>query len=293
MCASRTSSATSSEVELKRAHGWLVGEEGRGVATIIEMVTLTRLDCAASSAGLMRFGLVNALHHARHRTTFQKRLVDHPMMASVLADMALDVEATVALAFRLGRAFDRADTDEAEAAYARFMTPVTKYLCCKIVPKLACEAMECMGGNGYVEEGPMARLYREAPLNAIWEGSGNVMCLDMLRALDKDRAAADRVLAALTEAASGDAPITAALERAKAILAEPGRAEAQARFAVEQIALAAAAVLLNESAPQQVADAFVAARLGGSFCHTYGTFGGAGGVDARMVLQRVLAEGSE
>ncbi|MDP2618921.1 MAG: acyl-CoA dehydrogenase family protein [Hyphomicrobiales bacterium] len=287
-------SNASCEVELAGAHGFLVGEEGRGVATIIEMVTLTRLDCAASSAGLMRWGLANALHHARHRSVFQKRLADQPMMQSVLADMALDVEAAVALAFRLGRAFDRAGKDEQEAAYARFMTPITKYWCCKITPRLACEAMECMGGNGYVEEAPLARLYREAPLNAIWEGSGNVMCLDMLRAFDKDRAAADGVLAGLFEAAGGNMLITAALQQAGAILADAGRAETQARFAVEQIALAAASVLLKEAAPGEVADSFITARLGGSFSYTYGafggSFGGAGSAEARAILKRALPE---
>ena len=282
-------SNASSEVELAGAHGWLVGDEGRGVPTIIEMVTLTRLDCVASSAGLMRWGLANAVHHARHRSAFQKRLIDHALMASVLADMALTVEAAVALALRLGRAFDRAHEDGGEAAYARFMTPVIKYWCCKLVPQLAYEAMESMGGNGYVEEGTIARLYRQAPLNAIWEGPGNVMCLDMLRAMDKDRAAADSVLQQLSGAAGAGGPIADALAGAAAILADPARAEGEARFAVEQIALAAAAVALRDSAPEPVADAFIAARLTGRHSGTYGTFGGqARGVDARAILERAL-----
>ena len=178
-------SNASSEVEFQAAHAWLIGEEGRGVPTIIEMVTCTRLDCAVGSAGLMRLALANAIHHCRHRTVFQKQLVDQPLMSQVLADLALDVEAATALSFRLARSFDRA-SDAHAAAWRRLMTPVTKYWVCKIGPALAYEAMECLGGNGYVEEGLAARLYRELPLNAIWEGSGNVMALDLLRVLQRE-----------------------------------------------------------------------------------------------------------
>jgi putative acyl-CoA dehydrogenase len=155
------------------------------VRTIIEMVQLTRLDCALGSAGLMRMALAQAVHHARHRSVFQRRLADQPMMRTVLADLALDVEAAVALVMRLCRAFDHPE-EPAEAARARLLTPAVKYWVCKTAPAFIYEAMECLGGNGYVEEAPLARLYREAPVNAIWEGSGNVMCLDVLRALARE-----------------------------------------------------------------------------------------------------------
>ncbi len=184
-------SNASSEVEFHGAHAWLVGEEGRGVPAIIEMVTLTRLDCALSSAGLMRRAVAEAIHHARHRSVFQKRLVDQQLMAEVLADLALDVEAAAALAFRLARCLDNAE-DQHTRAWLRLMTPVTKYWVCKIAPAVVYEAMECLGGNGYVEDSMLARLYREAPVNAIWEGSGNVMALDVLRVLQREpEAAAD------------------------------------------------------------------------------------------------------
>ena len=284
-------SNASSEVEFAGAQGTLVGEEGRGVATILEMVTLTRQDCAASSAGLMRWGLVNALHHARHRSVFQKKLIDQPLMAMVLADMALDVEAATALVFRLARAAGRADEDEGEAAFLRLMTPVAKYWCCKSVPPLVNEAMECVGGNGYVEDGVMAPLYREAPLNAIWEGSGNVMCLDVLRALEKSNAEAEAVLTGLAMQGGGDARLGKVLDEVAGLLRNPARAVAEARFAVEQIALLCAASELRAHAPGEVADTFIASRLGGRYRQTYGTFGGAGsGVPARQILARVLED---
>ena len=276
----------SSEVELQGAHGWLVGEEGRGIATIIEMVTLTRLDCAVASAGQMRLALALALHHCRHRRVFQKHLVDQPIMAAVLADMALDVEAATALAFRLAGAFDRAAGDEREAAWRRVMTPVTKYWVCKLAPALGYEAMECLGGNGYVEEGLAARLYRELPLNAIWEGSGNVMCLDLLRVLAQDPAAVESVLAELDDAAAGEPRIEAALRELRSLLGDPVSLERQARHLVESLARTAAAALLRAHAPAAVADAFIAGRLDGGFRHTYGA--GAGGADSRAILERAL-----
>jgi putative acyl-CoA dehydrogenase len=178
-------SNASSEVEFAGAHAWAIGEEGRGVATIIEMVTHTRLDCAVASAGLMRLALANAIHYAEHRIVFQRKLVDQPLMGQVLADLALDVEGAVALSFRLARAFDRA-SDARAAAWRRLMTPVTKYWVCKIAPAMVAEAMECLGGSGYVEEAPLARVYREVPVNSIWEGSGSVMALDVMRVLQRE-----------------------------------------------------------------------------------------------------------
>ena len=183
--ASRTSSATSSnassEVEFDGAYAELVGEEGRGIPTIIEMGNYTRLDCAVGSSGLMRQALAQALHHARHRTVFQKKLIDQPLMENVLADLALETEAATALSMRLARAYD--EDDEASLAYRRVVTPAAKFWICKRTPYVTFEAMEVLGGSGYIEECIMPRLYREAPVNSIWEGSGNVMCLDVLRAL--------------------------------------------------------------------------------------------------------------
>src|SRR5690348_14695474 len=245
-------SNASSEVEFVDAFAWRVGEEGRGVRTIINMVQLTRLDCAIASAGLMRMALAQAIHHARYRTVFQKHLVDQPMMRAVLADMALEVEAATALTLRLARAFDLAEADPREAARARLLTPAVKYWVCKRAPGLICEAMECLGGNGYVEESMLQRLYREAPVNAIWEGSGNVMCLDVLRALGQDREAARAALAALAEEAADLPDARAALDFiARAVAAED--AEGEARAAVDRLALLAAAAALRQSAPEVAA----------------------------------------
>src|SRR5579864_5579965 len=196
-------SNASSEVEFAGAHALRVGEEGKGIRTIIQMVQLTRQDCAIASSGLMRSGLAHALHHARHRSVFQKHLADQPLMQAVLSDMALHVEACIALVMRLCRSFDRAPDDPGEAAYMRLMTPAIKYWVCKSAPPFLYEAMECLGGNGYVEEGILARHYREAPVNAIWEGSGNVMCLDVLRALSREVEAASAVLQNLARETGG------------------------------------------------------------------------------------------
>src|SRR5580693_3548704 len=196
-------SNASSEVEFYDAYGELVGEEGKGIRTIIQMVQLTRQDCAIASTGLMRSGLAHALHHTRHRSVFQKRLADQPLMRSVLLDMALHVEASIALVMRLCRAFDRAPDDPGQAAFMRLLTPAIKYWVCKSAPGFLYEAMECLGGNGYVEEGILARHFRESPVNAIWEGSGNVMCLDVLRALSREAEAASAVLQGLTDEAKG------------------------------------------------------------------------------------------
>ena len=262
-------SNASSEVEFDNAEAVLVGEEGRGIATIIDMVTLTRLDCAVSSAGLMRHALARAIHHAGYRSVFQKKLIDQPLMGQVLADMALESEAATALAFRLARAFDGGD-DDSEVAYRRLMTPVTKYWVCKAAPALIGEAMECMGGNGYVEEGGFPLLYREAPVNAIWEGSGNVMCLDVLRVIEKEPEAIERVLAELEDAAAGDARLRSALDRVKGLLSECARDQRATRALVEQLALLQGGMLLRQKAPQAVSDAFIATRLSGLWRNTYG-----------------------
>jgi putative acyl-CoA dehydrogenase len=259
-------SNASAEVEFDDAYALRVGEEGRGVRTILQMVQLTRLDCAISSAGIMRMALAQALHHARHRSVFQKRLADQPMMRSVLADMALEVEGAVAAVMRLCRSFDRADGDPLEAARARVLTPAIKYWVCKTAPAFVYEAMECLGGNGYVEESVLPRLYREAPVNAIWEGSGNVMGLDLIRAFGKQDEARD-VLASLAREAK-DIPGTADAARSVAQIMQSGDVESAGRVAAEQLGMLAAACALNATAPE-AAHAFARLRLehprGGTF----------------------------
>jgi putative acyl-CoA dehydrogenase len=262
-------SNASSEVEFADAFAWRVGEEGRGVRTIIEMVQLTRLDCAIASTGLMRMALAQALHHARHRTVFQRLLIDQPLMRSVLADLALDCEGALALTMRVCRAFDLSSSDPAEALRARLLTPAAKYWICKIAPSLIYEAMECIGGNGYVETSVLARLYREAPVNAIWEGSGNVVCLDVLRAVAREPEPAHVLLERLRQDASDLPGIDEAAAFVKKGLSESGR-EGNARGVVERIALIAACAALKESAPR-VAEIFARARLAVRRGATYGS----------------------
>jgi putative acyl-CoA dehydrogenase len=268
-------SNASSEVEFTEAFAWRVGDEGAGIRTILQMVQLTRLDCAVASTGLMRMALAQAVHHCRHRNVFTKRLYDQPMMRAVLADMALDLEAAIAFVMRLSRALDRAVDDAREAAYARLMTPAAKYWICKLAPAFIYEAMECLGGNGYVEESMLPRLYREAPVNAIWEGSGNVMCLDALRAL-KQEEELDLVsmLSREVSAAQPTAHVTS---------------EAAARAMVGRLAILASAAALKASAPSAVADAFVRTRLAQVHDALYGT-AGLDDATAEMLLQRVLLE---
>jgi putative acyl-CoA dehydrogenase len=278
-------SNASSEVEFHQAHGWLIGEEGRGVPAIIEMVTGTRLDCAVASAGLMRLVLANAVHHCRYRTVFQRKLVDHALMQQVLADLALDVEAATALAFRLSRSFDRAD-DPRAAAWRRLMTPVTKYWVCKMGPALAYEAMECLGGNGYVEEGFAARIYRELPLNAIWEGSGNVMALDLLRVLQREPESLEIVLDELSTTVGRDKQLQPQLENVQAVLHEPRLLEQRGRSLIERLAKLAAGTILRAHAPSLVADAFIATRISSEARQTYGQ--GLDAVDTRAIVRRTL-----
>ena len=276
-------SNASSEVEFMGAYASPVGDEGKGIRTIIQMVQLTRQDCAIASAGLMRSGLAHALHHARHRSVFQKHLADQPLMRAVLADMALHVEATIALVMRLCRAFD--STHAGEAAYMRLLTPAIKYWVCKSAPPFLYEAMECLGGNGYVEEGILARHYREAPVNAIWEGSGNVMCLDVLRALSRE---ADAALAVLRELADETKGLPGAGE-AVAFIGKTFRrpdSERVARLAVEKLALLAASAALNQVAPDS-AGLFAATRLATNHTGMYGAVDLAND-DVRALLERAL-----
>jgi putative acyl-CoA dehydrogenase len=276
-------SNASSEVEFDRAEGFLVGEEGQGVPTIIDMVTLTRLDCAVSSAGLMRQAVARAIHHTKHRSVFQRLLIDQPLMAQVLADMALEVEAATALAFRLARAFD-GGTDAGEVAYRRLMTPVTKYWVCKRAPAVVYEAMECLGGNGYVEEGGFPLIYREVPVNAIWEGSGNVMCLDVLRVLERSPETVRQVLEEIDTVGRGEPRLKAALDRIEDLLASAMCDQSVGRALVERLALAQAGALLLANAPQAVSDAFLATRLEGGWRGTFGA--GASKIDTHAILDR-------
>jgi putative acyl-CoA dehydrogenase len=276
-------SNASAEVEFDRCHAWAIGEEGRGVATIIEMVTHTRLDCALASAGLMRLALANAIHHAEHRTVFQKKLIDQPLMQQVLADMALEVEAATALSLRLARSFDRSK-DRRAAAWCRLMTPVTKYWVCKIAPALVAEAMECIGGNGYVEEGPLARIYREVPVNSIWEGSGNVMALDVFRVLQREPEVVGEVMEDLAQAVAGEPRLQFAHERIQGLLHEPKLLDQRGRTLVEALALLAAASILRAHAPAAIAEAFIASRFAGVPKQTYGQ--GLEKADVRAILAR-------
>ena len=258
------------EVEIRGALGRLVGEEGRGVPTVVEMATYTRLDCANGSAGIMRAALSQALHHASHRSAFGQRLIDTPLMRNVLADMALEVEAHIALAMRVSGAFDRA-ADEREELLRRIITPVAKYWVCKRCPALTVEAMEVLGGNGYVEDGPMPRLYRQAPLNSIWEGSGNIMCLDVLRALRKHPRVLEALDAEITPALGRNATLDRYVERLRQDLMDAAAAETAARRLVEGIGLAVQAALLVRHAPDEIARAFCASRLGGDWGRSFGT----------------------
>lgn len=278
-------SNASSEVEFVGAYAEAVGEEGKGIRTIIQMVQLTRQDCAIASSGLMRSGLAHALHHARHRSVFQKHLADQPLMQAVLSDMALHVEASTALVMRLCRAFDRTPHDTAEAAYMRLLTPAIKYWTCKNAPPFLYEAMECLGGNGYVEDGILARHYREAPVNAIWEGSGNVMCLDVLRALSREPDAAMAVLQSLA-AETKDLP---GAGEAVAFIGKTFRradGERVARLAVEKLALLAAAAALNGVSSHH-AKLFAATRLAANHASMYGAVEIESG-DVRGLLERAL-----
>jgi putative acyl-CoA dehydrogenase len=278
-------SNASSEVEFENAYALRVGQEGKGIRTIIQMVQLTRQDCATASVGLMRSGLAHALHHARYRSVFQKHLADQPLMQAVLSDMALHVEASVALVMRLCRSFDRAPQDANEAAYMRLLTPAIKYWTCKSAPGFLFEAMECLGGNGYVEEGILARHYRESPVNAIWEGSGNVMCLDVLRALSREAEAAGSVLQELAGEVRG---LPGAAETVTMIGQAFRRVDSErvARLTVERLALLAACAALNKVTPRS-AELFAATRLAATHAGMYGAVD-LDSDDIKRLLERAL-----
>jgi putative acyl-CoA dehydrogenase len=259
-------SNASAEIDLEEALAWRVGEEGRGVATVIEMVVHTRLDCVLGSAALMRRAVAEATHHAAHRSAFGRLLSEQPLMQNVLADLCLDAEAATATALRLARAFD-----EGDHAFRRLATAVAKYWVCKQTPPLVAEALECLGGNGYVEESGLPRVFRESPLNSIWEGSGNVNCLDVLRAAAREEDAVPALLAEIRLAAGGDGHLDAATARLERELADTEELELRARRLVELAALCLQGSLLVRHAPAAVADAFCAARLAAEGGRAYGT----------------------
>ena len=282
-------SNASSEVEFHRAWGHLLGEPGRGVPTILEMGTYTRLDCVTGTAGMMREAVVQAIHHARHRASFGAMLVEHRLMQSVLADLAIESEAATALAMRLARAFDaseRAADAESEMLFRRLMTSASKFWVCKRGPELAAEAMEVLGGNGYVEEGPLARIYREMPVNSIWEGSGNIMCLDVLRAFAKSPRTAAVIVAELERQRGRHAAFDAAFERFAARISARSFDEASARALVRALVTLVQGALLLDSGSPVIAEAFCVTRLD-SQAHWGGVYGDAvAPVDARAIIDR-------
>jgi putative acyl-CoA dehydrogenase len=263
-------SNASSEVEFHNAFAWLVGEEGRGVPTIIDMATYTRLDCGLGAAGLMHQATVQAIHHAKLRSAFGHKLIQQPIMQNVLADLIVESEAALHLIMRLARAFDSLD-DEAQSHFRRIITPAAKYWICKRGPVLGAEALEVLGGNGYVEEAPLARIYREFPLGSIWEGSGNVMCLDVLRALSKSPEGLEVVRKEWRSVKGSDKRLDRYAGQLEAELSNAQEHERTARRLVERLALCVTAALLLKNAPQAVADAFVRSRLELNWGHNLGS----------------------
>jgi len=278
-------SNASSEIEYEGALGHLVGEEGRGVATIIKMVNMTRLDCAIGSAGGMRQGVVQAVHHATYRSAFGARLIDQPLMSNVLADLAVESEAATVAGMRLAGAVDRATAgDEAEELLRRIGLAVTKYWVCKRAPAHAAEALECLGGNGYVEDSGLPRLYRESPLPSIWEGSGNVAALDVLRAMAKQPATVEAFFGEVERAAGADHRLDAATARLRKELADADSAQYRARRLVESMALVFQGSLLLRHGHPAVADAFCASRLDSDWGVAFGTL--PTGVDTGAIIDR-------
>jgi putative acyl-CoA dehydrogenase len=278
-------SNASSEVEFTGARAWRVGEEGRGIATSLEMVMLTRLDCMLGSAAEMRMALAQAIHHCRHRRAFGRLLVEQPLMRNVLADLALEAEAALAFALRVARAVDAAPHDPREAAFARVATAIGKYWICKRAPAFVNEAQECLGGAGYVEESMLPRLYRQAPLNSIWEGSGNIQCLDVLRALAREPQVREALQAELDTAAGRDGDFDMSCEVLRPALGEGQVDEAEARSQVEWLALALqAAILLRAGSP--AAKAFCRSRLGAAHGLAFGTL--PIGIDFDVLIARAL-----
>jgi putative acyl-CoA dehydrogenase len=276
-------SNASSEIEFEDTVGWLIGEPHRGVRVIMEMVAHTRLDCVSGAAGWLRAGLVEATWHTVHREAFGRRLVEQPLMRNVLADLAIESEAATALALRLARAFDQAELDGHEASIQRIGTPIAKYWTCKRAPMYVAEAMECLGGGGYVEESGMPLLYRQAPVNGIWEGSGNVQCLDALRAMHRAPESVEAYLAEVTPAGDADPRLARAIEQLRTQLTTVD--ERSARRVVERMALVWQAALLVRDGDPAVADAFVASRVAADGGLAFGTL--PDGLDEAAIIARV------
>ena len=277
-------SNASSEIELDHAWALLMGEEGKGVQAIIEMVNFTRLDCILLTAALMRQAVVQATHHAAYRQAFGRRLLDQPLMQNVLADLAIESEAATILAMRLARACNQAENSEHEHLIKRLGIAIGKYWVAKRGPAHTAEALECLGGNGYVEESIMPRLYREAPLNSIWEGAGNVNALDVLRALTKEPQALEHFFEEVIPASKADARLEAAIRHLQRQLVDTGTLEWQARYLVEQMALVLQGALLVQHGHSAVADAFCATRLAGNWGRAFGTL--PKGIDAPAIIER-------
>ncbi len=275
-------SNASSEIELEEAWAQQVGEEGRGVPTIVEMVNHTRLDCVLGSAGGMRQAVGQAVHHARHRAAFGRKLIEQPLMQNVLADLWIEAEAALLVALRLARSYDGQESGDEERPFRRIATAVAKYWVCKRAPGHAAEALECLGGNGYVEESLMPRLYREAPLNSVWEGSGNVICLDVLRALAREPATFAALRDEIRLGLGADRRLDAFVEKTERERPAPEDAERGARRFVERLALALQGSLLVRFGAPAVADAFCASRLAGEWSGAYGTL--PSGVDLKEIL---------
>jgi putative acyl-CoA dehydrogenase len=262
-------SNASSETELRGAFGWMIGKEGRGVATIIDMVAMTRFDCMIGSSAIMRAALVQAIDHCRQRAAFGRLLIDQPIMQNVLADLALETEAAVALTMRIGRALDdRADAREAN--FVRIGSAIGKYWICKRTPGVAAESMECIGGSGVMEDGPMPRHFRESPVNAIWEGSGNVQCLDVLRAMSKSPETLDAYFAELATARGANAAFDRHIAALKDDMRDTSDFEDRARNLVDRLAVGLQASVLVKHAPAFVSDAYCVSRLEQRGAHQYG-----------------------
>ena len=281
-------SNATAEVEFDHALAWLVGDEGRGVPAIIEMVNHTRLDCALISAAMMRLAVAHVIHHARHRTAFGRPLLDHAQMQNVVADLALESEAATALLMRLAGSYDRRRESASEERLSRVVTSAAKYWICKRAPAHLAEAMECMGGNGFTEELVFPRLYREAPLNSIWEGSGNVICLDVQRALRKTPETVASLVDELRLAQGGDARLDAALRALETDLHEDIAEPGDGRRITERVAVVLQASLLVRHAPTPIADAFVASRIAGEHGMCFGTL--PKHTDCRAITDRAFAE---
>jgi putative acyl-CoA dehydrogenase len=277
-------SNASSEVEFRGAWARMVGEEGRGVPTIIEMVNHTRLDCVLGSTSGMRAGVARATHHTAHRAAFGKTLVDQPLMRNVLADLCIESEAATVTAMRLARAYDQSADDGRETLFKRLATAVAKYWICKRGPVHAVESLECFGGNGYVEESGMPRLFRESPLNSIWEGSGNVICLDVLRAMVKSPESVQVFFDEVSESAPDEPAVAQSVASLKAELSDFEGIEGRARAIVERMALTLQGALLVQNGDPAVADAFCASRLGGDWGRAFGTL--PAGVDTGRIIER-------